>query len=131
MPEIAPPDKGFISVDEFAKRTRMDPIKVRRLLKTGFLSGKKISNRQWHIPQRTSFSKSRATVNPRPRLPERSAKPFWMKLSVWKRICQADPSAPGKGQKLFDDPVFLREFWMKKSIWHVKKSEVSKFNKNA
>ena len=50
MPEIDPPD-GHISVETFARRTRMDQLKVRRFLKTGFLQGKKISNRQWHIPE--------------------------------------------------------------------------------
>ncbi len=49
-PEVKPP-KGFISVETFASRTRIDPIKIRRFLKTNFLSGEKISNRQWHIPE--------------------------------------------------------------------------------
>lgn len=40
MPEVQAP-AGYISVADFAKRTRMDPVKTRRLLKTGFLSGKK------------------------------------------------------------------------------------------
>lgn len=49
-PLVEPPE-GFISVETFAKRTRIDPIKIRRFLKTGFLKGEKISNRQWHIPE--------------------------------------------------------------------------------
>ena len=50
-PEIPPP-KGMLSVNRFSELTGMGQIKVRRFLKTGFLTGKKVSRTQWHIPEK-------------------------------------------------------------------------------
>lgn len=50
LPEVTP-SQGYISVETFSKLTGIDPVKTRRLLKTGYISGKKISNKQWHIPE--------------------------------------------------------------------------------
>ncbi len=64
MPEVKPP-QGFISVETFSERTRIDPIKIRRFLKTGFLNGKQISNRQWHVPE-TELNKIQGYRPPAP-----------------------------------------------------------------
>ena len=44
----APP--GMLSLEDFATKARIHPIKLKRLLKTGHLIGERISNQQWHIP---------------------------------------------------------------------------------
>ena len=128
MPEVAPPD-GFISVDEFAKRTRMDPLKVRRLLKTGFLSGKKISNRQWHIPERQLF-KIQGYREPEATPTQKVSKTMLDETLSVEEFAKLTRLRPAK-VKSFLRSGFLKGILDEKKIWHIKKSEVAKFNKNA
>lgn len=128
MPEIKPPD-GYISVDTFARKTRMDPIKVRRLLKTAFLSGKKISNRQWHIPEDELFKiqgyhppKSRTgKVPPMELMNETVSVEEFSKLS----------GLPPIKVKRFLRSGFLLGFMDDGKTWHVRKDQITKFNKQA
>ena len=126
MLEVEAPE-GYISVDEFAKITRMAPVKVRRLLKTGFIQGKKISARQWHIPkeeidkiQGNRHSKSKpAKEVPKTLLDET--------VSVQEFAGQTGLS-PAK-VKSFLRSGFLAGVLNDKE-WRVKNGQVSKFNKN-
>ncbi|MCG8619729.1 MAG: chemotaxis protein CheX [Desulfobacterales bacterium] len=128
LPEVEAPD-GYISVDAFAKETRMDPIKVRRLLKTGFLNGKKISNSQWHIPEEELFkiqgyrpSKTRAMKKvPQSLLDETISVKEFSRLSGLS-------SAKIKG---FLRSGFLKGVLDDTQTWRVRKGQISKFIKNA
>lgn len=128
MPEIEPPD-GHISVDTFAKRTRMDPIKVRRLLKTGFLTGKKISNRQWHIPEAQLFKIQ--GYRPPETKPVRKVTQCLLDETVSvEEFSKLSGLRPAK-IKSFLRSGFVKGFVDDTNTWRVKKSQISKFSKHA
>ena len=126
MPEIAPPE-GYISVDDFARKTRMDPIKVRRLLKTGFLTGKKISNRQWHIPEKQLF-KIQGYRPPETKPVQKVTQTLLDETISVEEFAKLTRLRPAK-VKSFLRSGFLRGIVDEQNVWHVKKSEISKFNK--
>ena len=49
--ELGEIPEGMIGVTEFSQRTGVRTATVRRWLSTGFLKGKKINNKVWHIPE--------------------------------------------------------------------------------
>lgn len=128
MPEIAPPE-DHISVDEFAKRTRIDPIKVRRLLKTGFLTGKKVSNRQWHIPEEQLF-KIQGYRPPEAKPVRKITQTLLDETISVEEFARLTGLRPAK-VKSFLRSGFLKGFIDDKKIWHIKKGQVSKFIKHA
>jgi len=126
MPEVLPP-LGYTSVELFAKKTKIDPIKIRRFLKTGFLVGTKISNRQWHIPesefekilgsQKTPSDKAKTTPN---KLPENT-----IGIEDFSKL---------SGLSSAKIKSFLRTGFLKGSLdasntWKIAQDEISKFKK--
>lgn len=128
MPEVKPP-QGHISVDEFARRTRMDPIKVRRLLKTQFLSGKKVSVKQWHIPEDELYKiqgyrppKNQSSQKVSPMLLDET-----ISVEEFSRLSGLRPAKI----KSFLRSGFLKGLMDENNTWRVKKGQVSKFVKHA
>lgn len=128
MPEVAAPD-GYISVDTFAKEARMASIKVRRLLKTGFLTGKKISNRQWHIPesQLRKIQGYRPSKTPALKKVPQSLMDETVSIKEFSKLSGLS-SAKIKG---FLRSGFLKGVMDDTQTWRVRKGQVSKFIKHA
>ena len=127
MPEVKPPG-GYVSVDTFAKETRMDPIKVRRLLKTGFLTGKKISNRQWHIPE-SEFGKIQGYRPPKARRPESVPQSLMDETVSVEEFSKITGVSPVKIKK-FLRTGFLKGVQDADRKWRVVRGQVSKFKKH-
>ena len=128
MAEVPPP-LGMTSVAQFAKETRMDPIKIRRFLKTGFILGTKISNRQWHIPE-SEFEKILGPSKFKAR--ERKIKKASVKVSDDAISVEAFSKLSGLSSakvKNFLRTGFLKGAMDKTNTWQVEKSEISKFKK--
>ncbi|WDP87527.1 MAG: hypothetical protein HUN05_22330 [Desulfobacter sp.] len=127
MPEVKAPE-GYISVDRFAKTTRMDPIKVRRLLKTGFLSGKKISASQWHIPEAELF-KIQGYRPPKQPRPQKISKALLEETLSVAEFSKQSGVAPAK-IKSFLRTSFLKGLQDDDQTWRIRKGQISKFIKN-
>ncbi|WP_022667604.1 chemotaxis protein CheX [Desulfospira joergensenii] len=125
MPEVTPPD-GYISVDEFAQITRMVPVKVRRLLKTGFIQGKKISAKQWHIPWE-EIDKIQGNRISRPKPAKEIPKSLLDETVSVQEFAGQTGLSPTK-VKSFLRSGFLAGVLNGKE-WRVKKGQISKFNK--
>jgi chemotaxis protein CheX len=126
MEEVSPPT-GHMSVTEFAKVTRIDPIKIRRFLKTGFLIGEKISNRQWHIPE----SELKKVPGSRPSF-YRGKKGIIPPLKALEETMSVDGFSKLSGLPVIKIKNFLRSGFLKgrkdkKGIWQIEKAEISKF----
>ena len=127
MPEIKAP-KGYVSVDAFAKSTHMDPVKVRRLLKTGFLSGEKISSRQWHIPE-DELMKIQGF-----RPPKKQASTQKLSGSMLEEAVSVNEFSGLSGLSSAKIKNFLRTGFLKGALddhqaWRIWKGQVSKFKK--
>ncbi len=128
MPEVKAPE-GYISVDAFAKETRMDPIKVRRLLKTGFLSGKKISSSQWHIPEDELF-KIQGYRPPKTRAMKKIPQSLMDETISVAEFSKLSGLSSAK-VKSFLRTGFLKGILDDTQTWRVRKGQVSKFIKTA
>ncbi len=128
IPEVKAPE-GYISVDAFAKKTRMDPIKVRRLLKTGFLSGKKISNSQWHIPEDELF-KIQGYRPPKIRAMKKVPQSLMDETISVQEFSRLSGLSSAK-IKSFLRTGFLKGILDDTQTWRVRKGQISKFIKNA
>lgn len=124
-----PPPPGMTSVEQFAKETRIDPIKIRRFLKTGFLLGTKISNRQWHIPE-SEFEKilSPSKFQARKRKIEKAP------VEISGDAISVEDFSKLSGLSSAKIKNFLRTGFLKGAMdqtntWQVEKSEISKFKK--
>lgn len=123
-PEIPPPG-GMISVNRFSELTGMGPIKVRRFLKTGFLTGKKVSRTQWHIPE-TELAKIQIKKSSKKNSPGNGViDEACISITEFSRLAGL-PQAKIKG--------FLRTGFIKGSrdennVWFIKRSYASKFRK--
>jgi len=127
MPEIQAPE-GYISVDDFAKKTRMDPIKTRRLLKTGFLTGKKISNSQWHIPESELF-KIQGYRAPKIRAVEKVSQTLMDETVSVEEFSRISGLSSAK-IKNFLRTGFLKGILDTDQTWRIRKSQISKFSKH-
>ncbi|MCG8615902.1 MAG: chemotaxis protein CheX [Desulfobacterales bacterium] len=127
MPEVEAPE-GYISVETFAKEVHMDPIKVRRFLKTGFLSGKKISNSQWHIPEKELFKIS----GYRPRKNKPITKPSQLLLDETISVEEFSRLSGLTSARIknFLRTGFLKGVQDEKKVWRVRRGQVSKFIKH-
>ncbi|MCP4720637.1 MAG: hypothetical protein GY860_14385 [Desulfobacteraceae bacterium] len=128
MSEVPPPP-GYTSVAQFAKETRMDSIKIRRFLKTGFLSGTKISNRQWHIPE-SEFEK---ILGPQKDL-ARKNKNIKASAETLEDSISIENFSKLSGLSSAKIKSFLRSGFLKgcldtNNIWRVKQDEIAKFKK--
>ncbi|MCG8685325.1 MAG: chemotaxis protein CheX [Desulfobacterales bacterium] len=128
MPEVEAP-QGYISVDTFAKRTRMDPIKVRRLLKTNFLEGKKISNRQWHIPENELF-KIQGYRPPKTKTVKKVSQCLLDETVSVEEFSKLSGLSSAK-IKSFLRTGFLRGLQDDNQVWRVHRGQISKFRKHA
>jgi len=129
MAEVPPP-KGMLSVEQFARETRIDPIKVRRFLKTGYISGKKISNRQWHISESElekilGPQKFQAKKKKEERLSTETTE-VTIGVEAFSKLSGLS-SAKIKG---FLRSGFLKGYLDKTNTWQVEQEEISKFKKN-
>ncbi len=112
---------------DFSKLTRIDPIKIRRLLKTGFLKGEKISVTQWHIPREELMkiqgyrppAAKKAKKNS-PALPEES-----VSLEEFSKQTGLTPTKI----KHFIRTRFIEGGQDENNVWRIKKGQVSKFKK--
>ncbi len=128
MPEVPPPE-GYTSVEQFAKETRIASIKIRRFLKTGFLTGKKISNRQWHIPE-AEFEKilgSKKSLARKMKIEKESAVASEDAISV-EEFSNLSGLSSAK-IKNFLRTGFLKGCLDKNNTWRVEQIEISKFKK--
>ena len=128
MPEVEAPE-GYVSVEIFAKTVRMDPIKVRRLLKTGFLSGKKISNRQWHIPEEEllKIQGYRPPANTVMKNLSQSVLDETVGVEEFSRLSGLNSAKI----KSFLRTGFLKGVQDENKAWRVHRCQVSKFTKHA
>ncbi|MGD9824140.1 chemotaxis protein CheX [Desulfobacter sp.] len=125
-PEIkAPP--GYISVADFAKLTRIAPIKVRRLLKTGFLKGEKISATQWHIPEK-ELIKIQGDHPPQVSYAPKEC-PTLLAESVSLEEFSKLSGLPPTKIKNFLRTGFIKGAKDENQVWWIKKEQVSKFKK--
>ena len=125
-PEIKAPD-GYISVDAFAKLTRVAPIKVRRLLKTGFLKGKKITATQWHIPKE-ELKKFQAGHPGKTKTPAKtvSTQPeAFVSLEKFSKLSGLPPTKV----KNFLRTGFIDGIKDQNQVWQIKTDQVLKFKK--
>lgn len=136
MPEIeAPP--GMISVETFSKKTGIDPIKVRRLLKTGFISGYKVSNKQWHIPEVqlekiAGYKKNQShRVRPRPGSPPKIRQANSVEEFVSILEFATISGLTSAKVKSFLRTGFLKGIMTDQNLWQVHRDEIKKFKKNA
>lgn len=129
MHEVPPPP-GMASVEQFAKQTRIDPVKIRRFLKTGFLSGTKISNRQWHIPE-SEFEKILVSKSQDRKVSRKKAAAL-----VSEHTISVEDFSKLSGLSSAKIKSFLRSGFLKgrldeTNIWQVEQTEISKFNKKS
>jgi chemotaxis protein CheX len=128
MAEVPPPH-GMLSVEQFARETRIDPIKIRRFLKTGYIPGKKISNRQWHIPESElekiiGSQKFQAKKKKKKRLSTETTEAT-IGVEAFSKLSGLS-SAKIKG---FLRSGFLKGYLDKTNTWQVEQDEISKFKK--
>jgi|GEM_PF-353085 len=128
MPEVRAPE-GYISVDDFAKKTRMDSIKTRRLLKTGFLTGKKISNSQWHIPESELF-KIQGYRAPRIQAVEKISQSLMDETVSLNEFSKLSGLSSAK-IKNFLRTGFLKGLRNTDQTWRIRKDQISKFTKHS
>ncbi|HCY86253.1 MAG TPA: hypothetical protein DHV36_14055 [Desulfobacteraceae bacterium] len=128
MTEVKAPE-GYVSVDIFAKEVRMDPIKVRRLLKTGFLNGKKISNRQWHIPEKELFKIS--GYRPRRNKPAKKTSKLLLDETISVEEFSKLSGLTSARIKNFLRTGFLKGVQDEKKVWRIHRGQVTKFIKHA
>lgn len=128
MPEVDAP-QGYISVETFAKTAHMAPIKVRRLLKTDFLNGKKISNRQWHIPEEELFKIQgyRPPVN----TPKENVSQCILDETISVEEFSRLSGLKSARIKSFLRTGFLKGIQDENKAWRVRRGQVSKFIKHA
>ncbi|WP_035236547.1 chemotaxis protein CheX [Desulfobacter vibrioformis] len=125
-PEIkAPP--GYLSVADFAKLTRVAPIKVRRLLKTGFLRGEKISATEWYIPEKELL---KIQGDHPPQIANASEQsPTLLEESVSLEEFSRLSGLPPTKIKNFLRTGFIKGVKDENQAWWIKKEQVSKFKK--
>ncbi|WDP91735.1 MAG: chemotaxis protein CheX [Desulfobacter sp.] len=128
MPDIPAPE-GHISVDDFAVKTRMAPVKVRRLLKTGFLTGKKISSSQWHIPE-SELLKIQGYRPPKADSAQKVTQSLMEETISVEKFSVLSGLSKAK-VKSFLRTGFLKGVQDESHTWRVRRSEISKFNKRA
>jgi len=132
MPEIKPP-KGMISVAQFSEQTGMGKIKVRRFLNTGFLKGEKISPSQWHIPEKELDKIQVKKANLKKR--STAIKTGTSDIVIGEDSVNINEFSKLSGLSPAKIKGFLRSGFLKgvqdgRQIWHIKKSDASKFKKN-
>ncbi len=122
LPEVPPP-AGMISVAQFSERTGMGIIKVRRFLKTGFLEGKKVSQTQWHIPEKELRKVQVINTPKKVHTSEEGFDDTYVSISEFSDLSRLTP-AKIKG---FLRTGFLKGNQDENNIWHIKRHLVSKF----
>ena len=127
-PEVEVPE-GMLTVKDFARKTGMGEIKVRRFLKTGFLNGTMISPKQWHIPEeeltKIQVAKNGGKSNG-PGLPaEVSADILAGCVSVKEFSAMSGLALPKI--RSFLRSGFIEGFKDSNGAWHVKRDQISKF----
>ena len=129
MPEVPPPP-GMASVEQFAKQTRIDPVKIRRFLKTGFLSGIKISNRQWHIPESEFEKILGASKSQARKVSQKKAAALVSEDTISVEDFSKLSGLSSAKIKGFLRSGFLKGRMDKTNIWQIEQTEISKFKKN-
>lgn len=121
---------GMLTVKRFAEKTGMGEIKVRRLLKTGFLSGTMVSPKQWHIPEqeisKIQVVKNGAKADGHPGSPaDVSADMLAGCVSVKEFSAMSGLASPKI--RRFLRSGFIEGFRDSNAEWHVKRDQISKF----
>ncbi|HKL00349.1 MAG TPA: chemotaxis protein CheX [Desulfotignum sp.] len=125
LPEIPPP-KGMVSVEQYSGVTGIAPVKIRRLLKTGFLYGKKISTNQWHIPE-TEIKKLQGHQKRTPPK-KKNCNPGSATETISIQEYAKRSGLSSARIKSFLRSGFLEGFLDDTNTWQVHKDQVSKFN---
>ncbi|MFO7753711.1 MAG: chemotaxis protein CheX [Desulfobacteraceae bacterium] len=129
QPWVEVPD-GMLTVKSFAEKTGMAEIKIRRFLKTGFLSGTMVSPKQWHIPEqelskiqvvKTGGKNNGYSV----KSPELSADMLAGCVSVKEFAAMSGLASPKI--RRFLRSGFIEGFKDSEGAWHVKRDQISKF----
>ncbi|MCP3940960.1 MAG: hypothetical protein GY710_05700 [Desulfobacteraceae bacterium] len=125
-PELPCPE-GMLSVANFSKQTGMAEIKVRRFLKTGFLSGKKITNLQWHIPEKElgKFQCNKNNIAKKAESKKISQESLDVTISINKFVKLSNLSSAKI--KSFLRSGFLKGYLDESNNWRIKESEILKF----
>ncbi len=127
-PVVEAPE-GYVSVETFGKLTRMDPIKIRRFLKTGFLTGKKISVRQWHIPE-SELLKIQGYKPPKNK-PKQEITQSMLDETISVEEFSSLSNLSSAKIKSFLRTGFLKGIQDDSNTWRIKKGQISKFVKHA
>ena len=120
----APP--GMLSLEDFSSRVRIHPVKLKRLLKTGHLTGERISRQQWHIP--TSQLKKFPGHHP-DKAPMGTAPICQATLSLEE--FSRSTGLPQAKIKRFIRSGFIAAALDENENWVIPPSEILKFKKNA
>ncbi|OQY11783.1 MAG: hypothetical protein B6I31_04320 [Desulfobacteraceae bacterium 4572_19] len=127
QPEVKPA-AGMLTVTEFAKKAGMAPVKVKSFLKNNFITGKKVSDKQWHIPvaELSKFSgKGRGAKSTAVKQQILVTKEMLNDAFSLKEFA-AKTSMKQTKVKSFIKSGFLSGFQDSSGNWFIKKNEVEK-----